>query len=197
MVFDDLLPYQNEESIKGQEVYDHRGRSTYGRRLEATIAVLRNGRSAVRESQDIFHHLLLAGRVLQDEILSPGSSFGIYQSDVSPQYIQSLTSATEDMVSYATNGLSSDLPPAWHAETMTAITKGTHQDSKSVLTATLGRLVAEGEDNCISPRVLRSLLGRILRSAGENMLIERWLAFAQNLEIKSKLDLATRPKDSN
>lgn len=183
IIYDDLLPYHIPNTPLGQTKYDAEGRSTFARRLEAALAILRSDPSQVRSSYEIFYLLLITGRILEDEEICRGSSLGMYRSDIPRHYIQAIRSELDDLNSYAINGLAMDLPAQWHQETMSAIAKG-NMDQSSTLARVIDRLIAQCDTDVMSPRVLRSLLSRVLAISGEQTTIERWLAFSQSLSDK-------------
>ena len=185
IVFDDLLPYEAQGNVIGPTQYDVRGRSTYARRVEALVALLRSDRGIVRESADILHQLLIMDRLLSDELECRGSSLGVYASDIPYDYLQKIGAELHDLVSYAVNSLASEVQASWHMDTITAFSRGTGANDNSVLTDVFFRIANASESDNLSPRVLKQLLARILSLSGDLAITERWLACSQNLEIKS------------
>lgn len=180
-----MLPYETQEKVTGPTQYDVRGRSTYARRMEALVALLRADRGVVRDSADVVHQLLVMDRLLSDELDCRGSSLGVYAPNISHGYVQNIGAEFHDLASYAVNSLASEAQASWHMDAITAFSRGTEASDRSVLTEVFFRIANASESDNLSPRVLKQLLARVLSLSGDVAIAERWLACSQNLETKS------------
>ena len=110
----------------------------------------------------------------------------MYATATSSEYIDSLSSETNDLVSYAINALAGDTTPQWHASIMTSLSRSEDSSREPSLLGDLFlRIAASVESDLLSPRILRFLLSRVLSLSGDTQITERWLACGQNLEDKS------------